>query len=275
MRNLLPLPVLLFMTLPVFSQFVPDPFSMNDAELQANKNARVHFVHKYLQPEEWEDPADDGAFLAEVEYAENGFPIQYIEQEEYWDDDEDWDTTFTAYYVFSGPGNRLSRIESVDSDLYEVISVFTYDKKGNLLKKESAEIDPPTYKYDYEKGRIISCKVSQKFPEYDEEGDFTGKAIDVPTYQYAYAYDKNGRVSWETMYQESEGEQIVYNRTSYEYDEQGRLSAYKVFFDEEGSEPSTETTYFYDSRGLLTKYTEHDLSMGIEMTYEFRYTFFE
>lgn len=275
MRFLLFLPVFLFLVLPGFSQFVYDPFSLNAAELEANKNARVRTVQKYLQPEEWEDPPYDDEFLARAEYSENGLPIQYIEREEFYDDDEDWDTVYTVSFLFAGPGSRMSRTHSVDSEMYEVISVYSYDKKGNLLRKEVAEIDPPTYEYGYEKGRIASSRVTQKFPEYDEDGNFTGNAVSLHTYQYAYSYDKNGRVLEETMYQVNSGDLIFSQRMVFEYDDRERLSRLTTFYDEESADPATETSYFYDQEGLLTKLTDSDLYMGIEMTYEFRYSFYE
>ena len=274
MRILLPLPVFLFMAIPVFSQFVFDPFSLNAAELEANKKAGVHFIHKYLQPEEWEGEPYEEMFFAGAEYSESGLPVLYFEQEEFYDDDADWDTVYTVYYLFSGPGNRLSRARSIDSEEYEVVTVFSYDSKGNLRKKEVADIDPPTYEYGYEKGRITSCKVTQQFPDYDEDGNFTGKAVSVHTYQHIYSYDKSGRVSEEIQYQVSEGFRNFAQRTVFEYDNEGRLVRISTYYDEEGGDPGMETIYSYDSKGLLTKLTERDLYMEIEMNYEFRYTFY-
>lgn len=275
MRMLILPVVFVFLATPGFSQFIIDPFSLNAAELAANKKARVHFVHKYFGPEEWQDPAEEQDFIAEVEYSESGFPIQYLEREEYWDEDEDWDTVFTVSYLFSGPGNSLSRVNSVDADGYEVNSLYTYDKKGKLLMKEVADIDPPTYEYTYDKGRIVSCRISQKFPEYDEDGNFTGKALSLHTYQSAYSYDQNGRLSAQTQYQAMGGELAFSQRLAYEYDGQGRLSKFLSYQDEVGGEPGTEVVYYYDERGLLTKMTEADLYMDIFMTYEYRYTYYE
>lgn len=275
MRMLICPLVFVLLAIPGFSQFIPDPFSLNATELEANKKARVHLAHKYLAPEERVDPAEDNDFIAEVEYSESGFPVQYIEREEYWDEDEDWDTVYTASYLFSGPGNSLSRVYSVDADGYEVNSLLTYDKKGKLLLKEVADIDPPTYEYGYEKGRIMSCKITQKFPDYDEDGNFTGKALSVHTYQSAFSYDQNGRLSAQTQYQVMDGDLAFSQRLVYEYDAQGRLARFLSYQDEEGGEPGTEVVYSYDDRGLLTKMTEADLYMDIFMTYEYRYTFYE
>lgn len=273
MKSFLLLPALVLLEIPVFSQFVYDPFSLNAAELQANKNARVHFVRKY-DVEEGVAPAEDSEFIGEVEYSASGLPVQYSEREENWDVEEGWSAISYTTYLFSGPNNQLSRIRTTDNDSYDVTTSFSYDTKGNLLLKEVADIDPPTYEYGYEKGRITSCKVTQQFPEFDENDNLTGRSDKVQTYQYSYTYDPTGRVAKEEMYEVQEGEDVLFQVSTFEYNAKGQLFRLTSYFGDDLGTPAHTTTYTYNEKGLLLKMKEEDGLMGIDLTYEFRYIYF-
>ncbi|MBK8490075.1 MAG: hypothetical protein IPL49_03990 [Saprospirales bacterium] len=274
MKTLLLLPVLLLLGAPASAQFVYDPFSLNAAALQANKNARVHFVHKYMV-EEGMAPADDSDYLSEVEYSQGGLPIQYTEREESWDNEEGWSVISLTTYLFDGPNNQLSRIRSTDNDSYDVTTAYSYDSKGNLLRKEVADIDPPTYEYGYEKGRIASCSVTQQFPEFDENDNFTGRSERVHTYQHKFSYDQKGRMAEENIYEIQDGEEVLFQRNLFDYNAQGLLSRVASYFGDEPETPSQETFYTYNEINLLKEMQEENGLWGTRSVYEFRYSFFK
>jgi hypothetical protein len=98
---------------------------------------------------------------AKVEYGKNGLIAAVYERGV--NDDGDSINTSETYYKFDGKGKLIQEEGSGESG--EWITAYTYDAAGKLIMKQTATIDPPTYKYKYDaKGRLMEVNVTQKWP---------------------------------------------------------------------------------------------------------------
>ncbi len=158
-----------------------------------------------------------------------------------------------TYYKFDGKG-RLIRKVSKDPDNGESTTAYTYDATGKLVKKQTATIDPPTYKYKYDaKGRLAEVYVTQRMPQYEADGEWKGKTVEVPSDRYVYKYDVKGRLSeeWDFVLRSEDKPSVPSYKIIWAYNDLGQvIKVTRV--NEEGMEMSREH-FAYDTNGQIAK----------------------
>jgi hypothetical protein len=170
------------------------------------------------------------------------------------DPEKDQDTLneTTTYYRFDGKG-RLDRVTEEGREMGdEWISAYTYNAAGKLVMKQTATIDPPTYKYKYDAaGRLKEVKVTQKMPVWTEgEEEWSGKTFDKPAGRYIYKYDAKGRLSeeWSWIWDDTSPEPET--KTLWTYNAKGQVVKIKRV-NSDGGEINSET-FEYNADGLLS-----------------------
>lgn len=161
-------------------------------------------------------------------------------------------------FRFDGKG-RLVKETYTDSESGngEEITVYTYDAAGRLIKRETATIDPPTYRYKYNAaGKLAEVFVTQKMPEYDKDGEFHGKTFDKPSNHYVYKYDAKGRMTeeWNFMYDNKSSKPDY--KTIWTYNDKSQVIKIRRI-NSENTEMNAET-FEYNSDGLIIKKTFKD-----------------
>lgn len=235
------------------AQIFQSPFPMKESDFAAIRSEKVAGCTVYKMFEDYQGALDSVPVLA-VEYGAGGLPA--VRYEIGLDDSEAWDTTSIAYFTFDARGRLWSEvIDEQDND--EMHILYTYNKKGQLIKKEVATVDPPTFEYRYKGKRLVEIFVTVKMPLYDEHGDFKGKTIDRPTYRYIPVFDESGRlVSLKgfLLYGE-DGPGEVYSLKTWAYDPQGRMAVIREY-QTDAETLDFESRLYYDKNGLLNRYEE-------------------
>lgn len=243
MRNLIT--VLCFLSLKAFvcAQFIynPFPFKQSDFEKINQHKYTKCLVYKLEGEEKYlQKVAEYGnqgllADLYEIGFDENGDSVKISE----------------AVYKYDEKG-RLIQISETSMDNDDYLAVFTYNKKGKLIKKQALVIDPPTYSYNYDKkGRVTEAMITQLFPALDEDGNWTEKTVEVLTYKYKFTYNDLGQLIGQSVYRVSNENEEFESKHVWEYDQQGRVVAYSL----ENSEKMalSKLKYEYNEEGLLSR----------------------
>lgn len=182
--------------------------------------------------------------------------------------------TSAIYWMTYNNKKQLTRKKIRDIYLSvsdELISVYTYDKKGKLIKKETASIDPPTEVFIYDKkGKLKESKITQKFPEFDDEGNHKG-SIDVLTYQNYYKSDASGRIT-ESLTKTVLSPDQELSRIAFSYDEKGKLKKLMRLYPDGNLQ--IENIYSFDEKGRVStmKINEYG-SEGQSASFYYKYVY--
>ena len=180
-------------------------------------------------------------------------------------DGADTNLVSAVYYTYNAKHQltRLVRYEA-EEDL-RIVTTIQYNSSGRRIRKQSAEIDPPTYTYTYEPdGKLSSVLVTQRMPDERE------RAVDVRTYAYRYRYDGKGRISeeWQYALREDPKMQTPSGKMIWAYDEKGRVASLQRVR-EDGSEDWKET-YSWSAEGLIQSATITRDDVTTVYRYEYR-----
>lgn len=135
---------------------------------------------------------------------------------------------------------------------YSTNLVFTYNKKGNLTKKESVYKDGSKYYYVYEndrKGRVINKK------DYNKSGKLTAEVT--------YSYRGGKRTEVRTSFSSKDGSIVGTYTTVYDDD-------VKISYESNSKYGNSTTTYEYDSEGNLLQ-TNYSGKKNSTTTYNYIY----
>ncbi len=261
--------LILFLPLLLMAQIIHSPLPMKGADFITIDQEKITLCTVYKITEDYDGLADSVPVMA-VEYGSMGLPavLYTFGVNEY--DSEILDTTAITYYKYDDKV-RLWIEDTEDLDYGESKTLYTYNKKGMLEKKEVATIDPPTYHYKYDKkGLLTEIYITQKMPVYDENGDFNGKTFERPSGRYTIESDAKGRIS--TMYfyllMGNEDSDELTGLKKWEYDDKGRVSNLR-YYQSDGTTLEMETPLYYDNLGLLSGYDE--ISYGETIQYRLVY----
>ncbi|QNM84670.1 hypothetical protein H9W90_10725 [Polaribacter pectinis] len=156
-------------------------------------------------------------------------------------------------YNYNSDGLLIGTKDISDSQgKYSTHYVFTYDKKGNLTKRESIYTDGSKFYTVFvndRRGRVISKK------EYSKSNKLSA---DV---SYSYKGDKKTEIR--TSYSSTDGSIIGTYKTIYDDD-------VKVSYNSESKYGNTSTTYEYDKEGNLSKSHQKSKTNSIS-TYDYVY----
>lgn len=278
MRILLTWFALVFSAGILSAQYVYDPFGFNKEEIKAVKANKVRSIKVFLADSAFLDTAN---YIMATEFSKSSLPVQSVYRT---DETGAMTEDCMKYYLCGGRGGAVTRETFNCSDSDEIVTIYHYDRKGVLAKREIIAADPVTYYYTSEKGKIKTCKGYTRYPSYNENGDFEGKTIDVYNTYIEYEYNKKGELTKETVFWLGEDQKMsVNNITAYEYNKKGQLSVCKTFSSEVNRENLVNTTtYAYFENGLLRRETNIDLyavrSEGEavpEVHYYYSYEFFD
>ncbi len=245
MKKLLFIAIITLLTITTAkAQFPYYPFPTKPTESTKYKTAGIKWCKRYQVDSVYKD-----SVLKEI-FMYNTFGRVETAYELGTNNDGDPDTSCTTYNTYTTLGYPL-RSMIYDKEQGEIISLNTYDSKGKILKKEVASIDPPTYSYIYEPfGKIIECKVTQKYPAIDNDGNSTGKAVNVYTYRITYSYNSKGQLQTERTYNARQENKPLESYINFTYDSKGMVS--KI------TRHNSEGTLWYikdfkyDTKGFLT-----------------------
>lgn len=157
-----------------------------------------------------------------------------------------------TYYVYNGsysegkPSKRMYKYNneglmtgttdvSDNRGEYSTENIFKYDRKGNLIRKESVYKDGSKYYSEFindKKGRVVSKK------SYSKEDKLTGET--------SYKYNGGRRTETRTSYSSKDGSIIGTYTTIYE-------DGVKAFYKSEGKYGTSTSRYEYDKEGNLSK----------------------
>ena len=197
---------------------------------------------------------DDTQQLIKVAEYNNG--LLAVVTEKGINDEGDSINTAVISYTYDAKG-RLTKKVDEDIEFGESIAVYQYDAKGRLRQKKVITIDPPTYTYQYDAaGKLTQMNMVQRFPEVDEEGEATGKAVDRPTERAVYKYDAKGRLVEEKLFSMRTGKPEASHSFQWRYDDGGKIIAL-LRVDTDGV-VSNERKYDCNAEGLLVKETVND-----------------
>lgn len=199
----------------------------------------------------YKENGEERSLSTEVEYGKDGLIAAVYTKGV--NEEGDSIVTSETFYKFDGKG-RLVKEESNDEEYGLSTTVFTYDATGKLVKKQTATIDPPTYKYKYDaKGRLAEVNVTQTMPVYDDEGEWHGKTVEKPSFKHVYKYDAKGRLSEEWEYYlplEDKADPPAY-KTIWTYNDKNQVIQVRRINSEETE--MMKQQYEYDKNGLISK----------------------
>ncbi|HMU46330.1 MAG TPA: hypothetical protein PKC72_08185, partial [Chitinophagaceae bacterium] len=195
--------------------------------------------------------SDGEKYLASIlEYGSKGLPAVWYEKGT--DDNGDSVTLSETTFKYN-PDLTLQSTTTDDAESGSSTTHYTYNKNRQLIKKEYASIDPPTYTYKYNtNGQLAEIKVSIKIPDYDEDGNATGKSFNRPQSKMTYKYDKLNRIIEEWYYLAGENGDFSQNpdyKTKWSYNSESLVSRIEQA-DSEGYIISS-TILEYNQSGLL------------------------
>jgi len=232
------------------AQFPYNPLPFKQPDFKKIKELGHRKLVVYRQSEEEKNVA----FI--VEYEKNGNITAMFERGT--NDNGDSINTSETYYEFDAKG-RLIGMNTTEVDYGEARTLFTYDATGKLIRKQTATIDPPTYKYKYDaKGRLIEANVTQTMPAYEEDGEWKGKTVEKPSNRYLYKYDAKGRLSEEWDYKlpmETKSDPPSY-KTIWTYNDKNQVIQVRRI-NSEKTEMYRED-YEYNKDGLISKRVFND-----------------
>jgi YD repeat-containing protein len=231
------------------AQFPYSPLPFKQADFKKIKELGYTRLLVYKQNEEEKEVS------AKVEYGKNGLIAAVYERGV--NDDGDSINTSETYYKFDGKGKLIQEEGSGESG--EWITAYTYDAAGKLIMKQTATIDPPTYKYKYDaKGRLMEVNVTQKMAQHEEDGEWKGKTFERPSDKYKYRYDSKGRLSEEWIWylpMETKTDPPVY-KMIWTYNDKNQVVQVKRV-NSDGQVMNSQT-YEYDKDGLISKAIYND-----------------
>lgn len=241
--------VLLSFTFKLQAQLPEMPITHSSADFAPYKGVKKCMEYEVLSPD---DKPTDLNLSRFWEYDNNGLPItelQFMLNEDY--DEPKLDTSAVIWLTYNNK-KQLARKKIKDiylSAFEEIITVYDYDKKGKLIKKETASIDPPTELFTYnKKGNLLESKITQKFPEFDDEGNHKG-SVDVLTYQNYYKSDASGRIT-EVKTKKANSSDDEFGKVAYSYDAKGKLSKFMRLYSDGNLQ--MENIYSYDEKGRVS-----------------------
>lgn len=174
--------------------------------------------------------------------------------------------------VYDDRGNLTEkRIVDVQYDVLIEAALYTYDEKGNQIKKEyylEGDISTTAYAYNEQGMQTNSVliksdgTVTETTTGYDSRGNVIEKAEyirDVLQYCRTYVYDENGR-----LVKETEDTRTKKTTKTYEYDNGGNKTACY--------NGNIKTVYSYDSENRLVKEEWYD---GDKLYYQDLYQYDE
>jgi hypothetical protein len=228
------------------AQFYYYPFPPGKNEYKKNEVAGIKICYEYKM--------DNGEkYLTSIlEYGSMGLPVVWYEKGV---SDEGDSLTFseTTYKYNQNQGIELMTTDDYEEDM-RFNTLFTYDARGRLMKKELTGIDPPTYTYNYDKkGRIEKAIITIKLPTYDEDGEPTGKSFNKPQTRLEFKYDTKNRLieEWIFSLQEQEDTTTPMSKTKWKYNDKGQIIKV-IDLDAEGK-VHFEQEMEYNAKGLLSK----------------------
>jgi hypothetical protein len=244
MRTILAI-IILFTCIVASAQFPYHPLPFKQADFKKVKERGYTVLNIYVIN------GDERSLATVVEYGKNGLMATMFDKGV--NDNGDTINKAETSYMFDAKGRMVREvINDHESGNGEEITAYTYDASGKLVKKQTASIDPPTYKYKYDAaGKLNEVYVTQKMAVHDEDGEFHGKTFDKPANRYVYKYDAKGRMTEEWDFQLLFGNKSTTPdyKTLWTYNTRGLVSKVKRI-NSEGSEMYTET-YEYNDDGLL------------------------
>ena len=183
-----------------------------------------------------------------------------------YNDDENLAETYSLYNSKFSESNPVKKLYSYNADglivstkdisdykdKYSTELKFTYDNKGNLLKRESVYTDGSKYYTNYtndSRGRIINKK------EYNKESKLTA---DVN-----YNYNGNKTTEIRTSFSATDGSIVGTYTTTFE---NGRTTLYNS----EGKYGTSSTTYEYDKNNNISS-THYKGKTNSKTTYDYVY----
>ena len=253
--------VLVCFPLSLFAQFIYNPLPLQQSDF-----VRINQL-KYTKCLVYKLNGEEKVLAKEAEYGNMGLIAALYEKGT--NDNGDSINTSTTYYKFNGKGKLIGTTEQ-DMDRGESTAVYFYNAAGRLVKKQVAEIDPPTYTYQYTpKGRLVQVNIVQRFPVLDDDGEWTKKTVDKLTYRSIFKYNAKGQLAEEWVYNVKGNEPGVEYKIIWTYDDKGRVISVKRV-NSEGTFMN-ETTYEYNADGLLAKSIEKDDPLGSGDVYVYEY----
>ena len=240
----------------VMAQIIHSPFPMKGSDFITIDKEKITLCTVYKITEDYDGLADSIPVMA-VEYGSLGLPAVLYTFGENEFDAEILDTTAITYYKYDDKV-RLWIEDTEDKEYGESKTLYTYNKKGQLVKKEVATVDPPTYQYKYDKkGLLTEIYITQKMPVYDDNGDFNGKTFERPASRYSVENDNRGRISSMSFYllMGNEESDELTGLKRWEYDDKGRVSNL-LYYQSDGTTLEMETPLYYNDLGLLSGYDE-------------------
>jgi hypothetical protein len=247
---------IIFLPFLVMAQIIHSPFPMKGSDFIAIDKEKITLCTVYKITEDYDGLADSIPVMA-VEYGSLGLPAVLYTFGVNEDDEELLDTTAITYYKYDDKV-RLWIEDTEDMEHGETKTLYTYNKKGQLVKKEVAMVDPPTYNYKYDKkGLLTEIYITQKMPVYDDNGDFNGKTFERPASRYIVENDSRGRISSMSFYllMGNEESDELTGLKKWEYDDKGRVSNL-LYYQSDGTTLEMETPLYYNDLGLLSGYDE-------------------
>lgn len=225
----------------------PLPYKQSDFKKIKEKGYTVLSVYKRNE--------ESKELSTKVEYGNSGLIAAIYEMGT--NDDGDSLIMSETYFKFDAKGKLVGK-DVKDPDMGEARTVFTYDAAGRLIKKQTATIDPPTYKYKYDaKGRLMEVNVTQTMPVYDDNGDWQGKTVENPSSRYVYKYDAKGRLAEEWDYDlpiENKTDPPSY-KMLWSYNDKNQVIMVKRV-NSDGTEMN-RVSYEYNSDGLIIRSIEN------------------
>lgn len=156
-------------------------------------------------------------------------------------------------YNYNGDGQLIGTTDISDTrGKYSTEAIYTYDKKGNLIKKESVYKDGSKYYSVYKndrKGRVTSKK------DFSKDGKLTAEE--------KYKYRGSKKTKTRTSYSSKDGSIIGTYTTVYE-------DGIKVSYNSDGKYGKSTSTYEYDKEGNLYK-THYKGKSSSTTTYDYVY----
>lgn len=247
---------IIFLPFLVMAQIIHSPFPMKGSDFIAIDMEKITLCTVYKITTDYDGFPDSIPVMA-VEYGSLGLPAVLYTFGANEDDEEILDTTAITYYKYDDKV-RLWIEDTEDMEYGETKTLYTYNKKGQLVKKEVAMVDPPTYLYKYDKkGLLTEIYITQKMPVYDDNGDFNGKTFERPASRYIVENDSRGRISSMSFYllMGNEESDELTGLKKWEYDDKGRVSNL-LYYQSDGTTLEMETPLYYNDLGLLSGYDE-------------------
>lgn len=232
----------------VSAQFIYNPFPLQQSDFTKINQ------HKYTKCLVYKIDNGEKYLVKEAEYGKLGLLAALNEKGT--NDNGDSINTSEAVYKYDGKG-KLINIDEKDEENGQVLTKYTYNAAGRLIKKQVATIDPPTYTYKYDsKGKITEARVTQRFPAVDTEGNFTAKSFETATYQYIFKYNNKGLLFEQLVYNTRSGKPEFEFKHIWLYDAAGRVINYKRT-DIDGK-AFNKSIYEYNEEGFLSKSVDSD-----------------